>query len=64
MLTSLTLSYISTKNSDDRLFEDGVEEAAEAEEPLFEDLGTVEPETATEGAGSPEPPPPAKDTAP
>jgi preprotein translocase subunit SecG len=55
MLTSLTLSYISTQGSGERLFEDGIEETAGAvaEEPLFEDLGTVDPETAPETATAP-----------
>jgi preprotein translocase subunit SecG len=66
MLTSLTLSYMSTQGSGDRLFEDGVEDAAgaAAEEPLFEDLGTVAPETAAEGTEIAEPAPPETETAP
>jgi len=56
MLTSVTLSYISTQGAGDRLFEDGVEEpaGAVAEEPLFEDLGSVAPETAAETAAEAE----------
>ena len=60
MCTSLTLSYIATSGSGDRLFEDDVEEEAALEETLFDDLGTVEPETA----GADEPPPPAEGAAP
>jgi len=49
MLTSLTLSYFATKESSERLFEDGVvEDVLEEEAPLFEELGTVAPETAGE----------------
>ena len=80
MCTSLALSYIATSGSGERLFEDGVEEEAPLEESLFEDLGTVPPETAEEAAGTlaappateadgvdadpPAPPPPASGTAP
>jgi preprotein translocase subunit SecG len=49
MCTSLTLSYFATKQSAERLFEDGVEAEAAAppdEGGLFEDLGTVAPEPA------------------
>ena len=53
MCTSLTLSYLATSRSGERLFEDDVEGEAVAEEPLFEDLGTVAPETATETEGAP-----------
>ena len=52
MLTSLSLSYLMTRSSDDRLFEDGViEEAAPTAGSLFEEVGTVpapEPAAATE----------------
>ena len=57
MLTSLTLSYFATKESSERLFEDGVvEEVVEEEAPLFEELGTVAPETAASEQEA-EPPP-------
>jgi len=70
MCTSLTLSYLATSRSGERLFEDGVEEEAALEEDIFEDLGTVPPEAAegaeetlaappeAEGVGADEPPPP------
>jgi len=55
MITSLSLSYLATDQSGDQLFEDGVvEEAAPAEESLFEDLGTVAPESTGDEAGAPE----------
>ena len=52
MCTSLTLSYFATVESGDQLFEDGVESEAAAPAPadeagLFEDLGTVAPESTT-----------------
>jgi preprotein translocase subunit SecG len=53
MLTSLTLSYFATKESSERLFEDGVVEEVVEEESLFEDLGTVAPESASEAEGEP-----------
>ena len=57
MVTSLTLSYFATKESSERLFEDGVVEVEEVveEAPLFEDLGTVAPETASEPEAEPPP---------
>jgi preprotein translocase subunit SecG len=76
MLTSLTLSYIATSESGERLFEDGVEEEAPLEDTLFDDLGTVAPEAgaeaegaldappAAEAGGAGEPPPPAEGAAP
>ena len=78
MCTSLTLSYLATSRSGDRLFEDGAEAEAALEEGLFEDLGTVAPETAAEaeetltnppaaeaeGVGADEPPPPGSGAAP
>jgi preprotein translocase subunit SecG len=44
MMTSLSLSYIYTQDSGERLFEDGVtqEEAAAAAAGEFEEIGTVE----------------------
>jgi preprotein translocase subunit SecG len=52
MITSFVLSYLATENTTDRLFEDGViEQEAAAKEALFEDLGTVAPETDDEAAG-------------
>jgi preprotein translocase subunit SecG len=51
MITSLTLSYISTDQASDKLFEGGVvEDPAASEENLFEELGTVAPEAATGAA--------------
>jgi preprotein translocase subunit SecG len=45
MITSLSLSYVSTDQAGDKLFEGGVaEEPAAAEESLFEELGTVAPD--------------------
>jgi preprotein translocase subunit SecG len=56
MCTSLTLSYIATQRSSERLFEDEVEAEAPAAEPLFEELGTVAPESAAAApAAAPEP---------
>ena len=58
MITSLTLSYISTEQAGDRLFEDGTleEAAAEAEAGSaaggFEDLGSVAPESAGDATGA------------
>lgn len=48
MLTSMTLSYLAVERSEERLFQDGVVEEAPAAESLFEELGTVAPESATE----------------
>jgi preprotein translocase subunit SecG len=55
MITSLTLSYISTDQATDKLFEDGVAEETAAETESagggFEDLGSVAPESAGDDAG-------------
>ena len=52
MLTSLSLSYVWTDASSDRLFEDGViEEEGALEESDFEEFGTVAPD-ANEGPGA------------
>jgi preprotein translocase subunit SecG len=50
MLTSLSLSYIGTQNAGDQLFEGGVIEAPadEADDSPFEQLGTVDPEPASD----------------
>jgi preprotein translocase subunit SecG len=68
MCTSMTLSYIATSESGERLFEDGVEEEAPLEETLFDDLGTVAPEAGAEAEGTLDAPPEAEaagaDTAP
>ena len=56
MVTSLSLSYLWTEGASDRLFEDGVTEEAVVEEPLFENLGTVAPES--EGVMIEDPAPP------
>jgi preprotein translocase subunit SecG len=61
MLTSLSLSYLYTRQSGERLFEeDVVEEPAAGEEPGFQEFGTVAPESepaaeqpAEEGAPAP-----------
>jgi preprotein translocase subunit SecG len=45
MLTSMSLSYVWTEESAERLFEDGaIEEEGVAEESAFEEFGTVAPE--------------------
>lgn len=61
MLTSLSLSYLYTQSSGERLFEDGVVgEPAPAEEAApFEQVGTVTPEDA-----EPEAPPPVEGATP
>ncbi len=48
MLTSLSLSYLHTSSSGDRLFTEGVEEEVVEEESVFEEIGTVAPEEAGE----------------
>ena len=50
MITSLSLSYLRTTASSERLFEEGVEEEIPAEESLFEEVETVPapPEAAAE----------------
>ena len=63
MLTSLSLSYFWAAGSEDRLFSEEVEEAAPAEESLFEELGTAPPDPAGEGGFvevEPEVPPPSE----
>jgi len=55
MITSLSLSYLWSAGRDEQLFTD--EPEAPLEEPLFDDLGTVEPEAAAgaeAGAGAEE----------
>lgn len=47
MATSLSLSYFSTSGSQKVLFEDGVPDDLPAQESLFEELETVEPEGQT-----------------
>ena len=59
MITSLSLSYLQTQSSGERLFEDGVIEEAIEEDEGFADLGSVAPEQA-EGT-EPLPPPGADD---
>jgi len=51
MITSLSLSYLWTSASEERLFDEGVAQEAEEPAPLFEDLGEVAPESA--GASAP-----------
>jgi preprotein translocase subunit SecG len=56
MLTSLSLSYLGLTGSQERLFDgDAIEEPA-AEEPLFQELGTVPPEEPTGDAPEPDAP--------
>ena len=60
MLTSLSLSYLWTDSSSDRLFDEPVateEESAPAEEPLFEEVETVpvQPESSSAFPALPEP---------
>ena len=60
MLTSLSLSYLWTTSSSDRLFDEPVaaeEEPAPAEEPLFEEVETVpaQPESSSTIPALPEP---------
>ena len=53
MITSLSLSYITTDQAGDKLFEDGVVEEHDDAGAAggFEDLGSVAPESANEAAG-------------
>ena len=55
MMTSLSLSYIGTQDAGDQLFEDGViEESADgAEDSPFEQLGTVDPDEASDPIDTP-----------
>ena len=54
MMTSLSLSYIGTQDAGDQLFEDGViEESADGEDSPFEQLGTVDPEEASDPIDAP-----------
>jgi len=60
MLTSLSLSYLWTTSSADRLFDEPVateEESAPAEEPLFEEVETppAQPESSSAIPALPEP---------
>jgi preprotein translocase subunit SecG len=48
MVTSLSLSYLWTSASEERLFDEGVAQEAAEQQSLFEDLGAVAPETARE----------------
>jgi preprotein translocase subunit SecG len=48
MVTSFVLSYIATKQSEERLFESEAAAEALVEENTFEDLGTVPPESTGE----------------
>ena len=45
MLTSLSLSYLGITEPGERLFQDGITEETEAEQPLFEEFGTAPAET-------------------
>ncbi len=49
MLTSITLSYRWSHSGDDRLFGEGTEEEAVAEESLFEEIETVPAEAPSTG---------------
>jgi len=62
MCTSLTLSYIATTSSGERLFEDGVQEEKPLDEGVFEDLGTAPAESGAEAKGTPTTPPAAEAT--
>ena len=59
MLTSLSLSYLGISGSADRLFEEGLQPEAAAEESLFEDLGAVplEPDATAAPAAEASPAP-------
>jgi preprotein translocase subunit SecG len=59
MCTSLTLSYIATSRSGERLFEGGVKEEP-LDKGVFEDLGTAPPENAAQAQGTPTTPPAAE----
>jgi len=58
MLTSLSLSYIGTRDAGDKLFEEGVVEAPADEDETgdspFEQLGTVDPEEANANTDVPD----------
>jgi preprotein translocase subunit SecG len=56
MLTSLTLSYLATEESGERLFDDEIVEGAPVEAPLFEEVGEVAPEGAADAAAASEAP--------
>ena len=49
MLTSFTLSYRWSSSGKDRLFEEGVEQEAVAEESLFEEIETVPADPSATG---------------
>jgi preprotein translocase subunit SecG len=52
MVTSLSLSYLWTSASEERLFDEGLAQEAAEEDSLFEDFGAVTPESADDpGAG-------------
>jgi preprotein translocase subunit SecG len=53
MLTSLTLSYLTSVNRTDALFQDIAEEELPAEKPLFEEFGTVVPDEVAGGGEAP-----------
>ena len=49
MLTSISLSYLWGRDSEDRLFEAGVEQEAAAERSAFEEIETVPPDEPATG---------------
>ena len=55
MLTSLTLSYLTSINRSESLFQETGEEELPAEKPLFEEFGTVEPDEAPSDEAPPTP---------
>jgi preprotein translocase subunit SecG len=54
MLTSLTLSYLTSVNRTESLFQDAAEEELPVEEPLFEEFDTAPAEEATEAEPAPD----------
>ena len=61
MMTSLALSYYTTQGASRGLFDEGGEEPAAVEEPLFQELGTVPAEEGAAPSGEGAPPEPAAD---
>ena len=55
MLTSLTLSYLTSINRTEALFQETAEEELPAEKPLFEEFGTVAPDEAPADEAPPPP---------
>ncbi len=61
MLTSLALSYYGTQSASRSLFDSESETPAEAEEPLFQELGTVPAEEGEAAPGDAAAPAPGSD---